>query len=165
MFGVTRKFSFEAAHRLVGHPGKCSRLHGHSYKTEVTVISENLNVNEMVVDFGEMKRTLGAWIDDRLDHNIILWEKDPLAQLLNCEWLQLNWKDDFPNKGDRKVQGCTNVDPIFGYHEPMILDCQPTAEAIARLIKEKAEAVFNLPGMKIRSVSVIETENCCAHAY
>ena len=34
---VTRSFTFEAAHQLPWHPGKCRELHGHGYRLEVTV--------------------------------------------------------------------------------------------------------------------------------
>ena len=34
---VTRSFTFEAAHQLPWHPGKCRDLHGHGYRPEVTV--------------------------------------------------------------------------------------------------------------------------------
>jgi len=33
---VTRSFTFEAAHQLPWHPGKCRDLHGHGYRLEVT---------------------------------------------------------------------------------------------------------------------------------
>jgi 6-pyruvoyltetrahydropterin/6-carboxytetrahydropterin synthase len=34
---IRKQFRFEAAHVLPHHPGKCSRLHGHSYRLEVAV--------------------------------------------------------------------------------------------------------------------------------
>ncbi len=34
---LTKTFHFEAAHHLPGHRGKCARLHGHSYRLEVTL--------------------------------------------------------------------------------------------------------------------------------
>ena len=34
---VTRTFTFEAAHRLATHPGKCRDLQGHSHRLGVTV--------------------------------------------------------------------------------------------------------------------------------
>ena len=41
-----------------------------------------LNPQGMVVDFYDIKRTIGEWIDQNLDHKMILWTKDPLAKLL-----------------------------------------------------------------------------------
>jgi 6-pyruvoyl-tetrahydropterin synthase len=34
---VTRTYTFEAAHRLARHPGKCRNLRGRSYRLDVTV--------------------------------------------------------------------------------------------------------------------------------
>ena len=34
---IRKRFRFEAAHTLPFHPGKCARMHGHSYRLEVAV--------------------------------------------------------------------------------------------------------------------------------
>ena len=39
---ITRHFSFDAAHYLPGHEGKCQNLHGHTYKLEVTIGRDSL---------------------------------------------------------------------------------------------------------------------------
>jgi 6-pyruvoyltetrahydropterin/6-carboxytetrahydropterin synthase len=36
----------------------------------------------MVVDFVEMKRVIGAWIDANLDHTLLLQKSDPLVKTL-----------------------------------------------------------------------------------
>ncbi len=61
---------------------KCSHLHGHSARVEIEMASPKLNPKGMVVDFFDIKRTIGEWIDCHLDHKMILWSKDPLAKLL-----------------------------------------------------------------------------------
>ena len=61
---------------------KCSHLHGHSARVEIEMASPKLNPKGMVVDFFDIKRTIGKWIDLNLDHKMILWSKDPLAKLL-----------------------------------------------------------------------------------
>ena len=35
MFKVSKEFSFDMAHLLDGHDGKCQNLHGHTYKLQV----------------------------------------------------------------------------------------------------------------------------------
>ena len=50
----------DSAHYLVGHD-KCSKLHGHTYKIEVTVEGENND--GMVIDFYELKKILKKNID------------------------------------------------------------------------------------------------------
>ncbi len=58
---------FAAAHRLLGYPGNCNRLHGHNWKVEVEVAGEQLDEVGMVVDFKTIKRAAGT-VADRLDH-------------------------------------------------------------------------------------------------
>lgn len=76
MIRCTKKFSFDAAHRLINHEGKCKYLHGHRYVCEVTFASKELNEMGMVIDFGHIKNRLGKWIDENLDHNLILARED-----------------------------------------------------------------------------------------
>ena len=33
---ISREFTFDAAHKLVDYPGKCKRMHGHTYTLVVT---------------------------------------------------------------------------------------------------------------------------------
>jgi 6-pyruvoyl-tetrahydropterin synthase len=47
---VMRTATFEAAHRLAWHPGKCRNLHGHAYRLDVTV-GGPLEHHGVVVDF------------------------------------------------------------------------------------------------------------------
>lgn len=37
MFKVSKEFSFDMAHLLDGHDGKCQNLHGHTYKLQVEI--------------------------------------------------------------------------------------------------------------------------------
>lgn len=63
---VTKQFEFEMAHMLENHPSLCKNLHGHSYKLFVTV--EGPVVNDMVVDFKDLKEIVKNLIVDPLDH-------------------------------------------------------------------------------------------------
>ena len=67
---VTRSFTFDAAHVLPWHPGKCSRLHGHTYRLEVSVTGP-LDSNGVVIDFGDIKKTVAAAVLDPLDHTLL----------------------------------------------------------------------------------------------
>jgi 6-pyruvoyltetrahydropterin/6-carboxytetrahydropterin synthase len=67
---VTRSFSFEAAHELPWHAGKCKRLHGHHYRFEVTVEGP-LDDNGIVIDFDDLKRVVNTEVVDRLDHQYL----------------------------------------------------------------------------------------------
>ncbi len=70
MFRIQVKEEFEAAHRIAGYPGKCNRLHGHSWVVEAKVAGKNLDSLGMLVDFKLVKKELKEVLD-RLDHQYI----------------------------------------------------------------------------------------------
>jgi 6-pyruvoyltetrahydropterin/6-carboxytetrahydropterin synthase len=72
----TRRIEFDAAHRVVGHEGKCKHLHGHRYALEATFAGSSLDELGRVVDFAVIKELLGNWINDHWDHATILFDKD-----------------------------------------------------------------------------------------
>ncbi len=68
---VRKQFGFEAAHVLPHHPGKCGRLHGHSYRFDVVVdgtLQTEGPATGMVVDFDDLTAVARTEIVDRLDH-------------------------------------------------------------------------------------------------
>jgi 6-pyruvoyltetrahydropterin/6-carboxytetrahydropterin synthase len=65
---VARRFTFEAAHRLPGHPGHCDRYHGHSYKLVVFAEGPVDQSTGMVIDFGDLDRLVKEVIISRVDH-------------------------------------------------------------------------------------------------
>lgn len=80
---VGKQFSFDAAHQLVGHFGKCANLHGHTYKVEISLTGEtekNGSSEGMVVDFYHVKKHAGELID-RLDHATLLRGDEPIGQV------------------------------------------------------------------------------------
>lgn len=70
MFRIQVREEFEAAHRIVGYPGKCDRLHGHSWSVEAKVAGKTLDDLGMLVDFKVIKRELKTALD-RLDHRYL----------------------------------------------------------------------------------------------
>ena len=40
MFKIAKEFSFDMAHLIDGHDGKCQNLHGHTYKLQVEVAGD-----------------------------------------------------------------------------------------------------------------------------
>lgn len=78
MHEISLTHTIDTAHRIVGHEGgagKCARLHGHTYRYDVTVVSPSLLPIGFVVDFGAIKDLLNQW-----DHRTILWEEDPIME-------------------------------------------------------------------------------------
>ena len=79
---VTCTFSFEAAHRLAWHPGKCRNLHGHSYRLDVTVRGP-LDDNGVVIDFDTLSEIVEREVIVRFDHRDLNQIIDnPTAELL-----------------------------------------------------------------------------------
>jgi 6-pyruvoyltetrahydropterin/6-carboxytetrahydropterin synthase len=107
MFRVTREFEFCFGHRLMDYDGKCRNVHGHNGKACITLEDESLDRLGMVVDFVEMKRVIGTWIDATLDHTLLLQKQDPLVKTLQA--------------AGEKV---------------LAMDVSPTTENIAKLIFE-----------------------------
>lgn len=58
---------FAASHILQGHPGKCSRLHGHNWSVEVEVETRKLDELGMAIDFADIKSATREVIET-LDH-------------------------------------------------------------------------------------------------
>ncbi len=105
MFRVTRELTFCYGHRLLNHDGKCRHLHGHNGRAVITLEAPRLDALGMVVDFATLKRVVGGWIDEHLDHRMLLHPDDPALPILR------------------------------GLGEPVfVTDGNPTAEAIARLL-------------------------------
>lgn len=75
VLSITKEFRFEAAHQLPYHNGKCARLHGHSYRVQVTVTGEvtpddaGESDSGMVMDFYEISSVMKPVIDEILDHH------------------------------------------------------------------------------------------------
>jgi 6-pyruvoyltetrahydropterin/6-carboxytetrahydropterin synthase len=67
---ITRGFTFDAAHVLPWHRGKCSRMHGHTYRLEVTVTGP-LDPNGIVMDFSDLKRIVREHVLNPLDHTLL----------------------------------------------------------------------------------------------
>lgn len=80
---ITKVMETETGHRLLNYDGKCSHLHGHSYRWEVTVWAETLDERGMVADFKELKEAMKEVIEP-LDHAMVLNERDPALHVLTA---------------------------------------------------------------------------------
>jgi len=70
MYEITVTSHFSAAHRLRYLHGKCEELHGHNWKVEVSVGSNRLSKEGVVVDFGILKLKVGKVLK-HLDHTYL----------------------------------------------------------------------------------------------
>ncbi|HLG20565.1 MAG TPA: 6-carboxytetrahydropterin synthase [Bdellovibrionota bacterium] len=81
-YRVTQQIHFCYGHRLLDYEGKCAHPHGHNGLAEVSFESDKLDRRGMVLDFTDIKRLLKSWIDDTMDHRMLLRKDDPLIPLL-----------------------------------------------------------------------------------
>jgi 6-pyruvoyltetrahydropterin/6-carboxytetrahydropterin synthase len=84
---VCKIFTFDAAHQLIGHKGKCSNLHGHTYKLEVVLkgkplASQGHSDEGFVIDFSDIKRTVQESVVDDLDHAFLAMGNEPILETL-----------------------------------------------------------------------------------
>lgn len=111
LYQVTKIIHFCYGHRLLNYDGKCKHPHGHNGKIEICLSSETLDARGMVYDFSDISKEIKTWIDDHLDHQMILKEEDPLIPIF------------------KELK-----EPFF------VLKENPTAENIAKLIFEQTKA-------------------------
>ena len=120
MFKVTKEIYFCYGHRLMNYEGKCKFLHGHNGIAEIDIEAETLDERGMVMDFSEVKAIIKKWIDEVMDHKMLLRKDDPMLGILL-------------EKGE----------PVY------VMETNPTAENIARLIYDYALSQ-NLPISEVR---------------
>jgi 6-pyruvoyltetrahydropterin/6-carboxytetrahydropterin synthase len=65
-----RSFMFDAAHHLSWHPGKCARLHGHTYRLKVTVTGL-VETNGVAIDITDLKNAAESTLIELLDHTLL----------------------------------------------------------------------------------------------
>lgn len=109
-------------------------LHGHRYALEASFAADELDDLGRVIDFGAIYETLGAWVNENLDHNTILSIKDK-------------------NLGE-KISEATGQKIYY-------LDENPTAENIAsHILKDICPKIFTDKKVKCVKIKLYETPNC-----
>jgi 6-pyruvoyltetrahydropterin/6-carboxytetrahydropterin synthase len=129
MYKATKYIDFCYGHRLLNYGGKCKNLHGHNARADIELQSEVLDHRHMVVDFDDIERVVSAWINEQLDHKMVLSKDDPILPLLQ-----------------EQGELC------------YVMDTNPTAEAIARVIFDYAAE----QGFPVAEVRVWETNSSYA---
>lgn len=132
----TRRLEFDAAHRVLGHEGKCKHLHGHRYAVEAAFEAAGLDALGRVIDFGVVKETLGRWLDEHWDHTAILYAKDGALTAA--------------------------IAAVTG-QRIYVLPENPTAENMARYLYETVcPLLFAEHGIRCVRLRLYETPNCYA---
>lgn len=87
MYRIGKTFTFDAAHQLHGLPEdhKCGRMHGHTYKVELTFVGSDLQEEGWLFDYGELS-SFKSWLMDSFDHHVLNYRLpehlNPTAELL-----------------------------------------------------------------------------------
>lgn len=139
MITMTKRLEFDAGHRLMNHESKCRNVHGHRYAVEVTVAltaDGALDHAGRIVDFGDVKRLFGAWLDEKLDHGFI-------ANALDFDIITL-----------------LGVKSSKVY----VVDFEPSAENLADHLLGVARSMLDAPGRRVTSLVVYETPTSRAEA-
>ena len=140
MVSITRHEEFEVAHILPGHDRGCGRLHGHTYKIEVTVTGPRDNNKDwgMVLDFGYLKSAIKQNVPD---HYFVYQKTDIIGQDIakvldkhNIKYIEY----DFP----------TTAENMVGY--------------FAKEIQSYINNVLELKDIKVTNVKLWETTNSYA---
>ena len=111
MYKVHKDIHFCYGHRLLDYNGKCAHPHGHNGKIVIALEAKALDKRGMVHDFGDIKDVVQKWVDEQLDHKMILKKGDLLVKTLK----DLN-------------------EPYF------LMDENPTAENLAKLVFDFAKS-------------------------
>lgn len=137
---ITRKGTFDSGHRVMNERMKCFNVHGHTYLYELEFEFNEMEEIGYAIDFKEIKRVGCQWIDDVLDHGMILNRKDTelidVTKALGSKlWLMsLNGPDSY---------------------------CNPSAENIAKEIFLAMNILFSrYQNLKIHKITLYETPNC-----
>jgi 6-pyruvoyltetrahydropterin/6-carboxytetrahydropterin synthase len=140
---IVKIIQWDMGHRVMNHRSVCKGLHGHRYKAEIClegdIVSESgVSEEGMVVDFADIKTIANSFIQEKLDHAFMVWEKD--TELL-----------DFFQKSEG--------------HKPVIVSFTSTAENVAAYIFNELDGQFNDAfgtGLRLHSVKLWETPTSCA---
>jgi 6-pyruvoyltetrahydropterin/6-carboxytetrahydropterin synthase len=133
MATIGMRKTFDAAHRLAGHQGKCRNLHGHTYIVELQVVGEEAD-GGMVLDFYLLSQAIQAVLV-RWDHAVVLEKSDSLLTLLR------NWGESV----------CI-----------VEMENEPTVEhMVVQLGAELRQGLQSYP-IKLSLLRVFETPNCWA---
>ncbi len=87
MYSVSKKFYFNAAHRIKTHQWVCKNVHGHNYICLVDIQSDIIDSDGMIVDFKEMKR-IQERLDHHLDHSYLFEQGDLIGEFLQSQWMK-----------------------------------------------------------------------------
>lgn len=132
---VTKMFSFDMGHALMGYDGPCKDIHGHTYHLHVTVAgvpmqSSGHPKDGMVVDFGHIKEIVNAQIIQVFDHALVL-------------------NQNLTNEQKKMIQGVTD--------KVLFVPFQPSCENLLLAYKQILQPAFEEKGFTLFALRLYET--------
>jgi len=120
---LEKEFTFEAAHKLPHHDGKCARLHGHGYRMIVYVESDRLIESGpkqgMVMDYGDISAIVKPFVEEYLDHwylNESTGLENPTSEEL-ARWMFEQLRDrGLPLHSIKICETCTSAATYAHHH-------------------------------------------------
>lgn len=141
---ITRKGTFDSGHRVMNERMKCFNLHGHTYLYELTFRFQEMEHIGYALDFKEIKRVGCQWIDDLLDHGMILNPEDEVVI-------------DATEKTGSKLWLMSLNGGKY---------CNPSVENLAREVFLAQQVLFeNYLMLKVDHLRLYETPNCYTDCY
>lgn len=124
MFELSKQFRFDAAHTLdrLIETDSSRRIHGHSYRAEVTVRGRPDPITGMVVDLGLLERKM-ADARDALDHRFLdeINDLGPATMENLSRWIWQRLTPEVNNLFKVSVYRDSSGDACF-YYGPMEVD-------------------------------------------
>jgi len=160
----TRVLAIDCGHRLRKHDGPCRRAHGHRYSIELTCAATGLDEVGRVIDYGVIKEKVGGWLNNTLDHRMILEVDDPMIA-----GMVAGLRPDEPEAVRNEAVRLTNLAVRTGTinlgvleDEIVVVPFSPTSENLVVFVAENANRLLAPHGVKVIHVKLWETPNCYA---
>ena len=162
MIYAERYHDFSAGHRVVGHENKCRHLHGHNYRVHFKCSALQLDNLGRVIDFGIIKDTLCAWVEQWWDHKTILWDQDPIAGVIDKLAAEAINKAALTTHPDKATEAAGNAACELG-DSIVLVPFNPTAENMGLfLLNTVAPVMLANTGVTLVAVCIEETRKCSA---
>ena len=120
MYELSKQFRFDAAHTLdrVVQTESSRRIHGHSYRGEVTLRGRPDPVSGMIVDVGILEKELES-VRDALDHRFLddINDLGPATMENLCRWIWNRLKPEFSALSKVSVYRDSNSDAVTYWGE------------------------------------------------
>ena len=138
-FAIEIRHNFETAHRLSWEqaPKKCQSIHGHSWWVTLVIASDSLDEHGMLIEFGALKKHWRGFLDSHVDHHLVLHCDDPMIDAI------------------RGVQPDARL---------LILDFQPTTEALSKWLHGEAVRIVDSLGYKDVTIAKLHLQETAVNA-